>query len=159
MTNEILQSDIELATKLKDDQRPDDEVLLALTHRGVDPGKAAQLLDDLRQGIRPTPHSPVPLDFAMGHRAWLTGVSPGTGSARSSRSSRAKSRNGSSAQSAGQGRKRTAAFWLTIAIFVGLVITAGAVVFIQRYKASTKAQDEQKPKATMPKVDKAPPPA
>jgi hypothetical protein len=154
MTHDLLQSDIELATRLKEDQRPDEEVILALTHRGVDPGKAVQLLDDLRQGIRPTPQSPVPLDFAMGRRSRERSAAPGNEPTEPSRSSRAKSRNGSPAQSAGQGGKRTAAFWLTVAILVGIVITAGAVLLIQHYKASTKALEEQKPKAA---IEAAPP--
>ena len=42
MTHDILQSDIDLAIKLRDDQRSDDEIILALVHRGVDPGPAAR---------------------------------------------------------------------------------------------------------------------
>ena len=156
MTHDILQSDIELATRLRDDQRPDDEIILALVHRSVDPGKAAQLVDDLRKGIKPNPQSSVPLEFTMAQRSRAKGVSHGDGPTRPSRSSRAKARNGSPAQSADQGRKRTVVFWLTVAIFVGLVITAGSVILIQRYKASTNALEEPKPKAAMPKVDEAP---
>ena len=50
MTHDILHSDITLATRLMGDHRPDQEIILALVQRGVDPAKAAKLLDDLRSG-------------------------------------------------------------------------------------------------------------
>jgi hypothetical protein len=156
MTHDILRSDIDLAIRLRDEQRPDDEIILALVHRGVELGPAAQLLDDLRKGIKPTPHSDVPLEFTMERRSRAKDAASGNGPARRSHSSRRTSRNGSPAQPAGQGRKRTAVFWLAVTIFVGLVITAGSVILIQRYKAGTNAPVEQTPKAAMPKADETP---
>jgi hypothetical protein len=45
---------------------------------------------------------------------------------------------------------------LAVVIFVGLVITAGSVILIQRYKAGTNVMEEQQPKAAMPKMDEPP---
>ena len=57
MTHEILQTDIELAKELLGNDRPDDQVAVALTRRGVDPAAASRLVQDLRSG-RPI-HPPV----------------------------------------------------------------------------------------------------
>jgi hypothetical protein len=152
MTHDVLRADIDLAIRLRDDHRPDDEIILALVHRGVDPGQAAQLLDNLSKGIKPTPQSPPSPEMALGRRSRTKSVPPGNEPTRSSHSSRATARNGSSARSAGQGRKRTAVFWLTIAIFVGLVIAAGTIILIQRHKANTNPPEEQEPKAAIPKA-------
>ena len=146
MTHDVLRADIDLATRLRDDHRPDDEIILALVHRGVDPGQAAQLLNDLRQGLKPTPQSPMPPEMTLTRRSRARSVPDGNGPARHPRSSRAKSRNGSPASSADPGRKRTVGFWLAVAIFVALVIAIGSVILIQRYRASANALEEQKPK-------------
>ena len=68
MTHDLLQSDIDLAIRLKDDQRPDAEVIQVLVHRGIDSGKAAQLLDDLRSGRKVNAKAPVPSEFALPRR-------------------------------------------------------------------------------------------
>jgi hypothetical protein len=159
MTHDVLRADIDLATKLRDDHRPDDEIILALVHRGVDPGQAAQLLDELRKGISPTLQSPVPSEMSLARRSRTRGVAPGNGPARPSHSSRARARSGAPTESADRGRKKPAVVWLTAAIFAGLVLTAGAVILIQRHKAGANAVEEQKPKAAMPKVNEAPHPA
>ena len=156
MTHDILQSDIELAARLVADHRPDDEIILALAHRGVDLGPAAQLVEELRKGIKPTSHSPLTLEFAMGRRSRSRRVSHGNEPAQPSRSSRAESPGEPPAPSAKQGQKRTAPFWLTIAIFVVLVVVVGSVILIQRYQASPNPPEEQTPKGAMPKVSEAP---
>ena len=68
MTHDLLQSDVDLAIRLKDDQRPDAEVIQVLVHRGIDSGKAAQLLDDLRSGRKVNAKAPVPSEFAPARR-------------------------------------------------------------------------------------------
>ncbi len=55
MTDDILQSDIELARGLIQARQDDKQIIEALTHRGIDSGKAAQLINDLRQGRKVTP--------------------------------------------------------------------------------------------------------
>ena len=65
MTHDILQSDIALATRLMGDQRPDEEILRALVYRGVDPAKAAKLLDDLHSGRKPEVRPPLPSEMTL----------------------------------------------------------------------------------------------
>ena len=67
MIHDILQSDIELAIRLRDEQSPDEAILRALVYRGVEAGKAAQLLDDLRSG-RKVSAAPIPSEFAPRRR-------------------------------------------------------------------------------------------
>ena len=50
MTKNILESDIVFAKGLMSGDRPDAEIVTALTRRGVEPGAAARLVDDLRNG-------------------------------------------------------------------------------------------------------------
>jgi hypothetical protein len=50
MTNDILQSDIDLARKLLDASRSSDEIVAALSYRGVNAERAAQLIAGLQAG-------------------------------------------------------------------------------------------------------------
>lgn len=59
MTHDILESDIELATKLLRSNQPVPEILNTLVHRGIDPGKAVKLLEDLREGKTVKPDLPL----------------------------------------------------------------------------------------------------
>jgi len=59
MTNDILQSDIDLARKLLDDRRPIDEIVAALEYRGVNENRAAQLVADLQAGRTVEPDRPI----------------------------------------------------------------------------------------------------
>jgi hypothetical protein len=61
MTHDILQSDIELAMRLRAGHLPEGEIIQTLVQRGIDPAKAAQLLEDLSQG-RPV-NATVPSEF------------------------------------------------------------------------------------------------
>jgi hypothetical protein len=160
MTHDILQSDIELATRLRDDHRSDDEIILALVHRGVDPGPAAQLVDDLRNGRRAAPPSTAHLEFSPARRSRARSASRGTGPNQPTHSSPAESRRESPARPAVPGRKHPASLWRMAAVLVGLVVvgTLGVILF-QRFHANPQPQAEPPPKAAMPNVDSAPPKA
>ena len=54
MIREILSSDVEFAQGMLSSSHSDAEILAYLTSRGIEPGKAADLLDDLRHGRKPT---------------------------------------------------------------------------------------------------------
>lgn len=54
MIREILSSDVEFAQGLLSSSRSDAEILDYLTLRGIEPAKAADLLDDLRHGRKPS---------------------------------------------------------------------------------------------------------
>jgi hypothetical protein len=68
MTHDILESDIELATKLLRSNQPVPEILNTLVRRGIDPGKAVQLVEDLREGKTVRPDLPLtPLHTIQPH--------------------------------------------------------------------------------------------
>ena len=58
MIHEVLPSDVEFVRGLLNGSHSDAEILAALASRGLEPAKAAQLLDDLRHGRRPDTHVP-----------------------------------------------------------------------------------------------------
>jgi hypothetical protein len=64
MIHEILPSDVEFARGMLDSARSDAEILSFLASRGIEPAKAAELLDDLRHGRTPD----VPVAFMLGQR-------------------------------------------------------------------------------------------
>jgi hypothetical protein len=53
MICEILSSDVEFAQGMLKSSHSDAEILAYLTSRGIEPAKAAELLDDLRHGRKP----------------------------------------------------------------------------------------------------------
>jgi hypothetical protein len=53
MIREILSSDVEFAKGMLNASHSDAEILAYLTSRGLEPAKAAALLDDLRHGRKP----------------------------------------------------------------------------------------------------------
>jgi hypothetical protein len=54
MIHEILSSDVEFAKGMLSSSHSDVEILAYLTSRGIEPAKAANLLDDLRHGRKPS---------------------------------------------------------------------------------------------------------
>jgi hypothetical protein len=63
MTNDILQSDIDLARKLLDGNRPSDEIVAALAYRGINGTRAAQLVADLQAGKKVEPDRPISINL------------------------------------------------------------------------------------------------
>jgi hypothetical protein len=61
MIHEIVSSDVEFARGMMDSGHPDTELLAYLATRGLDPAKAAQLVDDLRHGREPSAQLPYEL--------------------------------------------------------------------------------------------------
>ena len=125
MTHDILQTDIDLATRLRDDHRSDEEIILALVHRGVDPAKAAQLVDDLRNGRKPTVRIRSPAGVHPAAAVTVKEVARETGQSPPTRSSEPDSRRERRAQPAAQGRKKSAVIWLAAVALVGLVDRGG----------------------------------
>ena len=78
MTHDILQSDIALATRLMGEQRSNEEILQALKYRGVDPAKAAKLLDDLHSGRKPEIRPPLPSEVTLPRRPRSSSTARGT---------------------------------------------------------------------------------
>jgi len=128
MTHDILQTDIDLATRLRDDQRPDEEIILALAHRGVDAAKAAELVDNLRNGRAPTSQPIIPPEFARMRRPRSRNVARETGQNPPTRDSLPASGRERRAQPAVQGRKKSLVLWFAAVALVGLAITVVAVL-------------------------------
>ena len=74
MIHEILTSDVEIARGMLSSNHSDTETLAYLTSRGIEPVKAANLLDDLRHGREPSAQ----FAYALGVR-----MSPSAGGPRS----------------------------------------------------------------------------
>jgi hypothetical protein len=142
MIHDILQSDIELAVRLREDQRPDEEILQTLMHRGIEAGKAAQLLDDLRSG-RKVSAAPAPSEFAPRRRTRTErhpkeepvsapAPAPERHSARESRSRH-------------RGRAGSQSFRGLFLFLVGLAVVVVACVVYWRFRTPVTAPQETGP--------------
>src|SRR5512137_53536 len=112
MTHDVLQSDIELATRLRDDHRSNEEIILALVQRGVDPGKAAQLAEDLRSGRKATVESPLPAEFTLPRRSRSRSAARRESQSPPRPSPEPEPRREPPAQPTASGRKKPAVIWL-----------------------------------------------
>jgi len=133
MIHDILQTDIELATRLRDDQRSDEEVIRALVYRGVDRGKAAQLMDDLRSGRKVTAQSPLPPELNLRRRSRTTSTASETGERLPPRSSEAQPRSQPALSSPHQGRKGPRPSWRVFLALAALAIGVVAFILFQRH--------------------------
>ncbi len=129
MTSDILQSDIELATRLRGDQRPDDEIISALTHRGVDPAKAAQLLDDLRNGKNVTGQSALAPELGLRRRSRTVSAAPASGERPPSRSPAAKHRSPSAPPAPRERARSKLSPGLLLALAAVALVLVGFVLF------------------------------
>src|SRR5690348_4447492 len=76
MTHDVLQSDIDLARKLSDARRPASEIVTALTCRGIDSSRAAQLVSDLQNGRTIEPDKPITINLARKSTAETVTLAP-----------------------------------------------------------------------------------
>lgn len=76
MTKDLLQSDLEFAKRLINTHRADGEIVTALSHRGVEPGKAAELVRDLRSGKIAEINTVPARQVAAAKRAETDGIEP-----------------------------------------------------------------------------------
>jgi hypothetical protein len=156
MTHDILQSDINLAIRLKSDQRPDEEIIQALVQRGVDPVKAAQLLDDLRNGRNTNAGAPLPAEFGLARRSRSRSAARRTGQSPPARSSEPDSRRERPTPPTSPRRKKPAVIWVVLASILILAIAVIGIVLFQRSRAGSDAATKQTPKAASVKADTVP---
>ena len=143
MTHDILQSDITLATSLVAVQRPDDEIILALVHRGVDSSKATALLDDLHSGRKPSAPSPLSQEMAVPRRSRSRNGAQGTSRSSPARSPAREPHHQRQSAPAHRGRTNPVVFWgLTIFALVLVIGLLGFTLF-QRYYARADSQEKQ----------------
>ncbi len=150
MTKEIVQSDIELATRLRDERRSDAEIIQSLVQRGVESGKATQLLDDLRHGREVTSASSLPQEFSLRRRFRSRHGAPQTGESAPAPSPAAEAHRRPSSHSEGRGRRRSKLFNQMFAALVGLAVVVVGIVLLIRYHPSS-LQTEPGPAAGMSK--------
>jgi len=156
MIHDILQTDIELATRLRTEQRPDEEIIQALVYRGVDRNSAAGLVDDLRNGRARSSQSPLPPEFAHARRSRSKKTTSGTSESSTATSPPAESRHERRARRAAQERKKAAALWLVTAVIVGVAITVVVLVVSRRHHDQANSSGVQTPKAASAKTNGPP---
>lgn len=138
MTNDILQSDIDLARNLLDGNRPSDEIIAALGYRGIEGNRAAQLVADLQAGKKVEPDRPIsihlpprtsedPAPTAVEPRANAT-QAVSTGERRDSRSTQ---------------RKANTFPWFTIIALVSAAVCVAIFVFLSRKAHSVTQMSDQ----------------
>lgn len=145
MTNDILLADIDYARRQMKDSAPDAAIVAGLISRGIEPAKAAQLVDDLRQGRRVTPA----LHLVLRSRTRRSTRPPGASPARPN--SAAAPGGGTQDQGPAHGtRSRTTMSLKTRLIGGALAFAAFALAAwaLYHYRFSPEAQDERVPAPT-----------
>jgi len=142
MTRDILQSDIDLAIRLRDELRPGAEIIQALARRGIDSARAAQLVDDLKNGRDVEAQATVPSEFTLRQRKRVEHRKPEPASAAPPQLRRNHPpRRGTSGTKASR-----AAWWVVMAPLGVLIVVLGAIL-IERRLAAVRARTEPAPAA------------
>ena len=150
MTHDVLQTDIDLAIKLRDDQCSDEEIIRALVHRRVHPDKAAHLVADLRTGKKATVQASLPAEFTLQRRSRSRSGAHGNGQGSAPRqSSEPAARREPAPRPRSSSRKKPGIFWLVAAAL--FVVICGALFLY--YRTQSKLQTEPAPKGPIPKAD------
>lgn len=161
MTNDILQSDIILATKLVGEHRPDEEILQALAYRSVDRTKAAKLLDDLHNGRKPESQPPLPAEMTLTRRS--RSRSAGRDARRESRTHPAEPEPDREPRPrpASTKRKDSGSGKIVMACLLVLVIAMLGIVLLKRSSSKSRISDvpQTKPAATKQAETRPPAPA
>ncbi len=145
MTHDILQTDIDLATKLMAEGRTDEEIVATLAQRRVDPAKAFQLVDDLRQGRKVTAQPSLPAEFTLRRsRSRSAGhQSPTPPSTRVPKQEREPKRPSPPAVPAG--RKKPKLIWVIAGVILFLVIVVVGSILFQGYEPGGDSPAVQPP--------------
>lgn len=156
MTHDILQSDIELAKRLRDSQHPDEEIIRALVHRGIEAGIAAQFVDDLRSGKKVTAQSPTPAEFAPRRHSRSGRTAPRMREDRAARPPAAEAPSQPEAPPARQDRKNPKRLWQLLAVLAGLALLVIGITLFLRGKVGISSPEGPGPAGT---AEPAPPQA
>jgi hypothetical protein len=155
MTHDILQSDIELAVRLMEEQRPDAEILKNLAHRGIEAGQAVQLLDELRNGRKVSAGSPFPQVFGPRHRPRTE--PPPTEEPVSAPPPAPERHRRHSSRPKAESRPAIKLFWRIFLVLLAVAALVVGGVFYWRYKTSgAVAEESGQPAAPAAKPAKAP---
>ncbi len=148
MTHDILQSDIELAKRLRDSQHPDEEIIRALVHRGVEASMAAQLVDDLRSGRKVTAQSPAPAEFGFRRRSRSGRTAPPAREDGAAPPPAAKAPSKPEAPPARHDRKQPKRLWPLLAVLVGLALLVIGITLFLRGKGGISSPAAPGPAGT-----------
>ena len=129
MIHEVLASDVDFATGMMNSGHHDAEILTCLTSRGLEPAKAAALLQDLHEGRKPA------ITVTIAPEA---GSAPGSQQRRRSGPSAAQKRPAPHHHSHRGRRKRRAATWWFILL---VIIFAWAVGYAFLHLGSDASKD------------------
>lgn len=121
MTNNILPTDIEFATKLLAANQDDAAIVTALVHRGIESATATQMVADLRNGRKVTPQIPASLEIASGRRSGPKGAGLQGESTQAVQAADPGARRRRSASRSAGGRKQSSSLWIIAAVSISLV--------------------------------------
>jgi hypothetical protein len=149
MTRCILPTDIELAKKLLTAKRPNNTIVAALVHRGIDSVGAAQLVADLREGRQVTPEIPPGLEISTRRRSRSRRTSS-QGDAQPSGAAEPQSHSEPVAErSSEHHRKSASTFWLLGAVpvcFAAVII--GVLISNHLHRTGDDAETGTSPAAS-----------
>jgi hypothetical protein len=148
MTNDILQSDIDLARRLLDAHRPADEIVAALGYRGINGNRATQLVTDLQSGKPVEPDKPITISL------------PSRPIEEAPPSEQQHSRKSTPAELAGEQpprvlprrRKSNTFLWFTIAVAAAAVCLV-AFALLGRKSHSRDSVDQARPEGSNQSID------
>ncbi|HOX57787.1 MAG TPA: hypothetical protein P5205_06180 [Candidatus Paceibacterota bacterium] len=132
------------------DQRSDEEVIRALTQRGVDPGQAALLVADLRSGRKVTVQSPLPPELNLRRRSRSARTSSETTQPEPAPVPAAKPRSEPAESQPQAGGSKSPFLARVLIIPAILVLMVVAFILYQRYQDD--AFPPLEPAATTPKT-------
>jgi hypothetical protein len=128
--------------RLMADGQPDDQVITALAQRRVDPAKAAQLVDDLRNGRNVMAKSSLPSEFTLRRSRSRSAAREGA-SASSRRAPKPEPRvREPLSQPPAPGRKKPAVIWVVAGILLFLALVVIGSVLFQRYQPGAASSGE-----------------
>jgi hypothetical protein len=127
MTHDVLQCDIDLARGLLEAGHPGSEAVAALTYRGVDSGRATQLVANIQSGKTVEPDKPIAISVPRKIREEIIATADG----RSPQRSRIDSPSGRN-RSRSRNPKRDGFPWPMLIALASAVLCVGAFVVINR---------------------------
>jgi len=136
MTNNILPTDIEFATRLLAANQDDAAIVTALVHRGIEFATATQMVADLRSGRKVTPQIPASLEIAFGRRSASKSTGLQGESTQALRAADPGTRRRRSASRSAGGRKQFSSWWIIAAVPISLLAVGLAVLLANHLRRS-----------------------
>lgn len=149
MTNDILQSDIDLARRLLDASRPCEEIVAALGYRGINGPRAAQLVADLQAGKVVEPDKPITINLPLNPTS-ETRPSEQQQSRKAAPAELPEARHPSSRS---RPRKKIGLPWFILLALAAATVSVAAFVLLTRKTHTTDSGDQSQSPAGQATVD------